>query len=142
MANVEICMIQNIRPLPPYTCWAINAIPVGSASPRTGFRCAARMEMPRKHTPRMVPITTMVLAAFFDSGFLKAGTPLLTASTPESATAPDENARSSIMSPNDLVPLASSSASLLTLAGSMASMFFSTNTRTSPTTMSTMSDTT
>ena len=34
-----------------------------------------------------------VVAAFFDSGFLNAGTPLEMASTPVSATAPDENAR-------------------------------------------------
>ncbi len=36
-----------------------------------------------------------VVAALCDSGFLKAGTPLEMASTPVSATAPEENARSS-----------------------------------------------
>ena len=35
-----------------------------------------------------------VLAAFRDSGARNAGTPFEIASTPESATAPDENARS------------------------------------------------
>ena len=54
--------------------------------------------MPKKHVPRMTPIHTSVCAAFFDSGFLNAGTPLDTASTPDSATAPEENARSSMSS--------------------------------------------
>ena len=43
----------------------------------------ASTETPRKHEPRITPITTMVLAAFLLSGFLNAGTPLLTASTPD-----------------------------------------------------------
>ena len=78
----------------------------------------------------------MVVAAFLLSGFLNAGTPLDTASTPDRATAPELKARSSIINPRLLVPLASSSASLLTFAGSIWSMFFRTNTRTRPTTMS------
>ena len=41
--------------------------------------------------PRMTPIQTSVVAAFFDSGRRNAGTPLEIASTPVSATAPDEN---------------------------------------------------
>ena len=40
-------------------------------------------------------IIVIVLAAFFDSGGLKAGTPLAMASTPVRATAPPANARSS-----------------------------------------------
>ena len=36
------------------------------------------------------------VAAFFDSGFRNAGTPSAIASTPVSATAPDEKARSRI----------------------------------------------
>ena len=40
--------------------------------------------------PRMTPIQTRVAAAFFDSGRRNAGTPLEIASTPVSATAPDE----------------------------------------------------
>jgi hypothetical protein len=37
----------------------------------------------------MVPISSSVVAAFFDFGLLKAGTPLLIASTPVSAAEPD-----------------------------------------------------
>ena len=40
----------------------------------------------------MTAIQIRVIEAFFDSGFLNAGTPLETASTPVSATAPEENA--------------------------------------------------
>ena len=43
--------------------------------------------------PRMAPIHTSVMAALRDSGRRKAGTPLEIASTPDSATAPDEKAR-------------------------------------------------
>ncbi len=43
-----------------------------------------------------MPITISVCAAFFASGFWKAGTPLEIASTPDSATAPDEKPRSSM----------------------------------------------
>ncbi len=46
----------------------------------------------------------MVMAAFFDSGLRNVGTPSDTASTPASATAPDDNARSSIKIPSDLEP--------------------------------------
>ena len=41
----------------------------------------------------MTPIHTSVAAAFLDSGFRNAGTPLEMASMPRRATAPDENAR-------------------------------------------------
>ena len=44
----------------------------------------------------MTPIHTSVVAAFLLSGFLNAGTPFETASMPDSATAPDEKARSNI----------------------------------------------
>ena len=47
-----------------------------------------------------------VLEALTAAGFLKSGTPLLTASTPDSATAPDENARRNIMMLSDFVSLA------------------------------------
>ena len=43
-----------------------------------------------KSVPRMMPIHTRVVAAFFDSGRRNAGTPFEIASTPVSATAPDE----------------------------------------------------
>ena len=50
----------------------------------------------------------MVIAALRLSGFSKAGTPLDTASTPDSATAPEENARSSIRMLSAFTPWASS----------------------------------
>ena len=46
----------------------------------------------------------IVIAAFRGSGLRNAGTPFDTASTPESATAPDENARSSISRLSAAVP--------------------------------------
>jgi hypothetical protein len=51
------------------------------------------METPRKSVPRMTPMVVRVVAAFFDSGLRKAGTPLEMASTPERATAPEEKPR-------------------------------------------------
>ena len=59
----------------------------------------------------MAPMMAMVIAALRLSGLRNAGTPLDTASTPDSATAPDENARSSIRMLSALVPSASSWAS-------------------------------
>ncbi len=50
--------------------------------------------------PRMMPIHTNVAAAFFDSGRRNAGTPLEIASTPVSATAPDEKPFSRMKIPN------------------------------------------
>ena len=49
--------------------------------------------MPRKKTPRRAAITVKVVAAFFDSGGWKEGTPLEIASVPLIATEPAENAR-------------------------------------------------
>ena len=89
-----------------------------------------------KQLPRMMPIHINVCAAFFDSGFLNAGTPLLTASTPDSATAPEENARSSMSSVRLWVPFDSSTASSLTSAGLIGSMFLKMKMRTKPTTIS------
>ena len=51
--------------------------------------------------PRIVAIAISVLAALCDSGLRNAGTPFEMASTPESATAPEENARSSMMNDSD-----------------------------------------
>ena len=48
----------------------------------------------------MMAIQTMVVAAFFDSGGWKAGTPLEMASTPVRAMAPDEKPLSSRNSPS------------------------------------------
>ena len=47
--------------------------------------------MPKKSEPKIAPIHTSVFAAFLDSGRRKAGTPFEIASTPVSATAPEEN---------------------------------------------------
>ena len=44
-----------------------------------------------KSEPRINPIQTKVFAAFFDSGRRNVGTPFEIASTPVSATAPEEN---------------------------------------------------
>ena len=52
-----------------------------------------------------------VVAALRGAGLRNEGTPLDTASTPDRATAPDENARRSIMMPSALPPSASSCAS-------------------------------
>jgi hypothetical protein len=51
--------------------------------------------MPMNSVIAMKPIATIVLAAFFDSGGLKAFTPLLMASIPVRAVQPPEKARSS-----------------------------------------------
>ena len=51
--------------------------------------------MPTNRIARSTAIATSVRAAFFDSGGLKAGTPVAMASVPVSATAPDANARRS-----------------------------------------------
>ena len=50
--------------------------------------------MPKNVLPRIVAIHMSVRAAFRGSGERNAGTPFEMASTPESATAPEENARS------------------------------------------------
>ena len=64
-----------------------------SSSLRVGCSRWASTEMPKNAVARITPIHTRVVAAFFDSGLRKAGTPLEMASTPVRATAPEENAR-------------------------------------------------
>ena len=76
-----------------------------------GWMLWASTEMPMKATPKIRPMATRVVAALWDSGFLKAGTPLEMASTPVRATAPEENARSkrkTPTAPNSGRPAASS----------------------------------
>ena len=80
----------------------------------------------------------MVMAAFFDSGLRNVGTLSDTASTPASATAPDENARSSIKMPSDLEPSASSLASCDNVSNGISPRSC-TNTRNRPTLMSSTS---
>ncbi len=96
MRNVPIISIQNMMPLPPKMCSAIRPKPLPSSGPRYGLSFWARIDTPRKHEPRITPIHTSVLAAFLLSGILNAGTPFETASTPDNATAPDENARANM----------------------------------------------
>ena len=49
--------------------------------------------MPISMVTARPPSSSSVVAAFFDFGFLNAGTPLEIASTPVSAAQPDENVR-------------------------------------------------
>ena len=65
-----------------------------------GPRWWARICTPMNSVPRMTPIHTSVVAAFFDSGRRNAGTPLEIASTPVSATAPDEKPFSRMKMPS------------------------------------------
>src|SRR6476469_3036331 len=93
MAAVENCRIQYSGP-PPYTArpsWE------STVSSWLGYGCrwCASTETPKNRVPRMTPIHTIVTAALCDDGRRNAGTPLEIASTPDSATAPDENPRRS-----------------------------------------------
>ena len=83
-----------------------------------------------------------MVAAFLLSGFWNAGTPFDTASTPDSATAPEENARSSISRLRLFALSANSTASALTDAGSISLMFLRMKMRTRPTMMSVINDNT
>ncbi len=77
--------------------------------------------------PRINPIQTSVVAAFFDSGRRNAGTPFEIASTPVSATAPDEKPLSRMNMPS--VPPMSGPSNPL---GLMRWMSCAMNTRYSP----------
>ena len=102
IANVVICMIQYMS--------ADAAVDLARQLRQhglvlglgTGCSRWASTEMPKNSEPRMAAIHTRVVDAFFDSGFLNALTPLEIASTPVSATAPDENARISKKKPTPL----------------------------------------
>ena len=63
--------------------------PCGRGSGTAASWCAST-ETPKNSVPSSTPIHTSVVAAFFDSGRRNAGTPFEIASTPVSATAPDE----------------------------------------------------
>ena len=78
-----------------------------SGRPRrgSGWRCDASTDTPMKQTPRMAAMIASVIDALRASGLRNDGTPLETASTPDSATAPDENARSSISRLSAAVPV-------------------------------------
>ena len=73
-----------------------------SFSDTVGRRRCASTEMPKNVAPRIVDIQMSVRAAFLGSGARNAGTPFEIASTPESATAPDEKARSNA---NNVTPV-------------------------------------
>src|SRR5450432_3970694 len=83
---------QNTKLLP-NTCLPISANTVTTLL-GYGRKWCARTDTPRKSDPRIVAIHVSVIAAFLDSFRWNAGTPLEIASTPVSATAPDENPRS------------------------------------------------
>src|SRR5258708_36375867 len=91
IAAVASCRNQKMKLLP-NTCFPISENTV-TLSLGYGCRWCARIETPKKSVPRIVAIHVRVVAAFFDSGRRKAGTPFEIASTPVSATAPDENPR-------------------------------------------------
>ncbi len=65
---------------------------------------SATIVIPMKRTPSRIAIVSIVLAAFFASGGLKAGTPLAIASTPVRATEPAAKARRRRMIPSAWVP--------------------------------------
>ena len=69
--------------------------------------------MPMNRIARITAIAISVRAAFFDSGGLKAGTPVAIASVPVRATAPDAKARSRIR----IVTLAAVSVMAATASG-------------------------
>ena len=75
--------------LSPNTCLPISANTV-IFSLGYGSRWCASTDTPTNNEPRMIAIQVSVVAAFFGSGRLNAGTPFEIASTPVSATAPDE----------------------------------------------------
>ena len=68
----------------------------------------ASTETPKNSTPRIPAIHMSVIEAFLDSGRRNAGTPFEMASTPVSATAPDEKPfrmmKSVSVPPNSFVP--------------------------------------
>ena len=93
IAAVANCRNTNTNPLP-NTCSPSCAITVRSW---LGYGCRrwASTEMPKNSVPSSTPIHTSVVAAFFAAGRRNAGTPFEIASTPVSATAPDEKPFSS-----------------------------------------------
>ena len=94
----------------------------------------ASTEMPKKNVARIVPISSKVVAACFDSGFLNAGTPFEIASMPVRATAPEENARrnsSTVRPVSSLPPVSCVTASVFGASGSSPPVA----SRTNPTTI-------
>ena len=92
---------------PPNAAVATSATTVGPPDPPPTGRCRRRRAtnvMPMNRTPSSTAIAIIVLAAFFASGGLNAGTPLAIASTPVSATEPLANARRSSRIPSRLGP--------------------------------------
>ena len=71
----------------------------------------AKTVNPMNRMPSSTAIAVIVLAAFFASGGLNAGTPLAIASTPVNATEPPANALSSRTMPIVLVPNGTASGS-------------------------------
>ena len=91
--------------------WDTTVFFTGSSVGKTA-KLVARNVIPTNRTARMPAIAMSVVAAFFDSGGLKAGTPVAIASVPVRATAPDANARSRMRTPTAcVVPVTASTSS-------------------------------
>src|SRR6476660_4752318 len=84
IAAVANCRITNSAPWPHTAAASCERTVLCSLG--YGCRRCASTEIPKN-----TPIHTRVAAAFFDSGRRNDGTPLEIASTPVSATAPEEN---------------------------------------------------
>ena len=96
ISAVEIAKVtKNSEPSPKVACAARATIeaPPGFVG-RSPYATATTVS-PMNRMPSRTAIAVMVLAAFFASGGLNAGTPLAMASTPVSATEPPANALSS-----------------------------------------------
>ena len=78
---------------------------------------SAMTVIPMNSTPSSTAMVSIVLAAFFASGGLKAGTPLAIASTPVRATDPAAKARRTRMIPRAWVPNGTSSSAGGALTG-------------------------
>ena len=93
---MKICSTMNITPSPKTVspiCASTDVEAAMCSLVRTS-RAAASSEMPKNIGMLMAPISSRVDAAFFDCGRRKACTPSAIASTPVSAVAPEEKARS------------------------------------------------
>ena len=91
---VNVCSTTNMTPSPNTVspiCASTDVDAAMCSSVRT-FSSAAKPEIPRNIGMLMAPISSSVVAAFFDCGRRNAGTPSAIASTPVRAVAPDENA--------------------------------------------------
>ena len=109
MSAVVTCMKNRIQPLP--TIWRVisdRTVCTSLGSGRTRIWLARKL-MPRKRLPKMITCAIRVARAFFHSGFLNAGTPSDTASTPVRPAAPELKARRIRKSERPPMPAAAAS---------------------------------